>query len=94
MGHSLYANILATLIELFEDKGCVLFISKYYEQKVWTNHERRSAQARAVTENREYILPVRLDETEIPGLTQTIRYFEFNKVSLEGLVEATLKNLS
>lgn len=35
---------------------CVLFISEHYADKVWTNHERQSAQARALEENHEYVL--------------------------------------
>src|SRR3954465_7598343 len=27
---------------------CVLFVSKHYASKLWTNHERQSAQARAL----------------------------------------------
>jgi hypothetical protein len=73
---------------------CVLFLSEHYAVKVWTNHERRAAQARAVTENREYILPVRLDGTEIPGLRPTIGYLEWARVGLDGLIQATLKKLS
>jgi hypothetical protein len=53
---------------------CVVFISRAYSQKLWTKHELRSAQARALKENREYILPVRLDETELPGVLPTIGY--------------------
>jgi hypothetical protein len=48
---------------------CVLFASEHYANKVWTNHERRSAQARALRENEEYILPVRFDDTDIPRST-------------------------
>ena len=73
---------------------CVLFLSQHYAEKVWTNHERKAAQARAVAENREYILPVRLDATEIPGLRPTIGYLDWERVGLGGLVEATLKKLS
>lgn len=72
---------------------CILFLSGHYAKKVWTNHERRAAQARAVEENREYMLPVRLDETEIPGLRPTIGYLDWKLVGLVGLVEATLKKL-
>jgi hypothetical protein len=46
---------------------CVLFASEAYANKVWTTHERRSAQARALQSNQEYVLPVRFDDTEIPG---------------------------
>ena len=51
---------------------CVLFASDAYARKVWTTHERRSAQARALKSNEEYILPARFDDTEIPGLRSTI----------------------
>jgi hypothetical protein len=47
---------------------CVLFISNDYAKKVWTTHERRSAQARALEEHEEYILPARFDDTEVPAL--------------------------
>ncbi|MBL9028183.1 MAG: TIR domain-containing protein [Myxococcales bacterium] len=48
---------------------CVLFASAAYARKVWTDHERRSAQDRALQEKgNAYILPIRLDETEIPGI--------------------------
>lgn len=53
---------------------CVVFISQAYSQKLWTKHELRSAQARAFKQNREYILPVRLDDTELPGVLPTIGY--------------------
>lgn len=50
----------------------VMFVSEPYRQKVWTNHERKSAQARAFSESREYILPAIFDESvEIPGLLKT-----------------------
>lgn len=89
-------NLYETLDSIYRLKAsfCVIFISRHYATKVWTNHERRSAQARALVENREYILPVRLDETEIPGLNPTISYLDFNKVNHDGLVQATLNKLS
>ena len=45
-----------------------MFLSKYYAAKLWTNLERQASQARAFRENTEYIMPVRLDETVLPGL--------------------------
>lgn len=58
-----------------------MFISKEYSQKLWTNHERRSAQARAFIENREYILPARFDDTEVPGLPPTVGYISLKELS-------------
>lgn len=55
---------------------CVLFASIDYARKNWTNHERRSAQARALEGRSEYLLPVRFDDSEIPGLLPTISYID------------------
>lgn len=52
----------------------VMFISKSYAEKIWTNHERQSAQARALEEKKEYVLPARFNDTEVPGLLPTISY--------------------
>ena len=51
---------------------CVMFLSSHYKEKVWTNHERQSAQTRAFQESTEYVLPARFDDTEIPGITPTV----------------------
>jgi hypothetical protein len=52
----------------------VMFISQHYARKVWTSHERESAQARALEENSECILPARFDDTKVPGLPSTVGY--------------------
>src|SRR5262249_459945 len=59
----------------------VIFISGHYKEKLWTNLERQNAQARAFQESREYILPVRFDKTEVPGLPKTIGYLSLNERS-------------
>lgn len=60
-------------------KFCVVFVSHHYAAKLWTNHELRAAQSRAFMEKREYILPVRLDDTQLPGLAGTTGYVEWAK---------------
>lgn len=55
---------------------CVLFVPRYYANKLWTNHEHRSAQERALKENTEYILPARFDDIPIPGLRETVGYID------------------
>ena len=67
---------------------CVIFVSKNYAKKVWTNHERASAQARALEENSEYVLPARFDDTEVPGLRPTVGH-----LSLKNLEPAKLGEL-
>ena len=52
----------------------VMFISKEYVEKMWPRHERRSAFSAAIQKGDEYILPVRFDDTEVPGMPHTIGY--------------------
>lgn len=59
---------------------CVLFISQHFASKLWTNHELRAAQARAFHESQEYILPARLDDTELPGIRATLGYIDARSV--------------
>ncbi len=70
-------NLYVTFDEIFRKRAryCVIFVSKEYQNRVWTNHEIRSAQARALNEKGgEYILPIKVDETELDGLVPTIGY--------------------
>jgi hypothetical protein len=64
-----------------------MFLSKHYKEKLWTNHERESAQARAFTENREYVLPARFDNTQIPGMLPTTGYIDLSEYSPEQFAE-------
>lgn len=59
-----------------QSRYCIMFLSKHYAKKLWTNHERESIQARAFTQYEEYILPVKLDDTEIPGIRPTTGYLD------------------
>ena len=87
------------LPEVFEDiyggnaRYCVMFISKEYAEKIWTNEERRSAISKAIKANNEYILPARFDDTKIPGIRETVSYIDLSKYSHEDLGRFILKKL-
>lgn len=55
---------------------CIMFVSKHYLVKLWPKHERQSIQARMFESSDDYLLPVRLDDTEIPGLRSTLGYID------------------
>lgn len=71
----------------------VMFISAAYANKLWTNHERKSAQARAFQEAQEYILPARFDDTEIPGVLPTVGYVSLKDRSPDDLASLITKKL-
>lgn len=62
-----------------QGRYCVMFVSKHYAEKTWTQHERRSAFARALESRQEYVLPARFDDTELPGLRSTIGYIDLRR---------------
>jgi hypothetical protein len=72
---------------------CVLFVSDAYASKAWPTHERQSAQARAIKESQEYILPARFDDTEIPGLRDTVGHIDLRDTAPDALVELITKKL-
>lgn len=89
-------DLYTYLSEIYQEKSqyTVIFISEHYANKQWTNHERISAQARAFSESKEYILPVRFDETQIPGVTQTIGYITLKDTSPSDLAKLIAEKLS
>ena len=90
-GKNLYTHLSA----IYKDKAryCVMFLSEHYARKLWTNHERESAQARAFEENEEYILPVRLDDTEVPGILRTVGYLDLRSMSINQIYQALVEKL-
>ncbi|MXW06765.1 MAG: TIR domain-containing protein [Gammaproteobacteria bacterium] len=88
-------DLSAHLAEIYQHKCkyCILFASTDYATKAWPDHERQSAQARAIQQKEEYILPVKIDDTQIPGLSDTIHYVDLRETSLEELVQLTLIKL-
>jgi len=88
-------NLYEYLSSIYKDKASytVMFISKHYSQKLWTNHERENAQARAFKENREYILPARFDKTEVPGILDTTGYIDLNQYSPKDFAKLVTKKV-
>jgi len=88
-------NLYEHLIDVYKNKSkyTVIFASKHYAKKMWPNHERQAAQARAIESHSEYILPVRIDDTEIPGilnLTGFVRSKEYPPKKLASLIKTKL----
>lgn len=90
-GKDLYAH----LHDVYHNKArfCVMFISEHYARKSWTNHERRSAQARAFEANEEYILPARFDATVIPGVRPTLGYMDLSNLTAEQFAKEILRKI-
>ena len=91
-GKNLYSYLAA--IYRHKAKYTIMFISEHYAKKLWTNHEREAMQARAFEESREYILPARFDDTDIPGVLPDIGYISLENKTPEEFVKLIQKKLN
>ncbi len=90
-------NLYEYLAEIYSKKGifCILVVSKSYVQKQWTRHEWRNAQERALKEiSKAYILPVRVDDTTLPGLPETTMYLDIREQSATEIAQIGLNKLA
>lgn len=79
----LWGEDLDIILEsIFRDKAnfCLILVSKYYIDKYWTTKEKTSAIARQIKENRPYILQLKLDDTTLPEISETIRYLKYEGI--------------
>jgi hypothetical protein len=73
---------------------CLMLVSKQYVEREWPRHERRHALARALRERAGYVLPVRFDDTDVPGLPPTIAYLRFDRYGVNGICDLLLRKLA
>jgi len=83
------------LVNIYSRKAryCVMFISQYYPLKKWTKVERTAAQERAFRDANEYILPLSLNDTQVPGITETTGYRDLREHPMEDVVDLLEQNL-
>ena len=64
--------------EVFQDKChyCIVFASKEYATKMWPTFELENALNKAIKNRKDFILPVRFDQTIIPGIPYTLGYLD------------------
>lgn len=71
----------------------VMFISRHYIDKAWPGHERQHALSRALKGDAERVLPVRLDDSDVPGLPATTGYLDVRVLTPEKLAELIRQKL-
>lgn len=84
------------LVNLYSRKAryCVLFVSQHYPLKAWTAAERMDVQQRALRDANEYILPLHLDDTQIPGLMQAAGYMDLRQHPIEEMVDVLAQKVA
>ncbi|WP_052685472.1 toll/interleukin-1 receptor domain-containing protein [Lentzea aerocolonigenes] len=90
------ANLVDQLPQIYgkQVRYVLMFTSEHYVAKKWTKVERQAAQARALEQADEYILPVRLDDTEVPGLLPSVVYLDLRRHDVETIAQAVAQKLA
>lgn len=88
-------DLVDTLNDLYSERLnlVVVFVSKEYVEKDFTNVERRAALSKAITTRQKYVMPVRFDSTKLPGLPNTVAYLHAAENSPEQLAVKICKVL-
>jgi hypothetical protein len=76
-----------------ESRYCVMFISKEYAERMWCVLERRSALARLAEQGDTYLLPIRVDNTDLDGVPPTIGRVSLQEHSIGHIEELLIKRL-
>jgi orotate phosphoribosyltransferase-like protein len=93
----LWGKNLSTHFQLvYGKKSCfvLVFVSKEYSIKDWTNFEFIIARDAAKTKEIEFILPVRLDNTPLVGLKSDIAYLDLTTEGIDGVVNAVVSKIN
>ena len=70
-----------------------MLVSQHYPIKDWTNFEFSIAREEEKKRKEEFILPVRLDDTKIPGLPSDKAYLDFKKEGINGVVNCLFQKV-
>jgi hypothetical protein len=76
-----------------DSRYVVLFASRHYATKAWPNHEKQFALGRHLRGDTGRILPVRFDDTSIPGLPPTLGYLDLRVLTPAKLAELIRQKL-
>ena len=76
-----------------EARWCLVLVSRDYLRKPWTNLERQNALFRFMHERAGYLLCLRVDESELPGLPSVIGYIDFHGRDEESVYGLLLQKL-
>jgi predicted Zn-dependent protease len=88
-------NLHAYLTELYRLRArfCIVFLSVNYKRSRWAQVELEAALAREFKEGEGYILPIRLDNSEIAGILPTRAFLDWHEYSPDEIASIVREKL-
>ena len=91
-------NLFNVIVNRYRDtaKFALILISKHYVNKKWTDIERQIIQSVNQQSSSAYLLPLRLDDTVLEGLTDNTLYIEWkeNPKAIAEMIEQKIADLN
>ncbi len=88
-------NLVEYLDKLYRERGiyCIVLISETYRERAYTKVERRAAFDRMIEQSGEYLLPVKVDDSWIDGLSKSTAYLDIRIQGVLGVCETLIKKM-
>ena len=89
------SDLLSVLEEVYSEKSryCVLLVSEHYSNSNWAWFESRHALVHAFAQRTPYVLPIRLDDSELKGLPKSIAYLDLRERSIRDVAQIIVQKV-
>lgn len=89
------SDLLSVLEEVYSEKSkyCILLVSEHYSKSNWAWFESRHALVRAFAQRTPYVLPIRLDDSELKGLPKSIAYLDLRERCIEDVAQTIVHKI-
>ena len=77
----------------YQSRRCVIVLSEHYNRSKYTNWERKAALDRKL-EDEDYVILIKLDESELKGWLSGDQYFDAQIMSLEEIANAIITDMT
>lgn len=89
------SDLLSVLEEVYSEKSryCILLVSEHYSNSNWAWFESRHALVHAFAQRTPYVLPIRLDDSELKGLPKSIAYLDLRERSIGDVAQIIVQKV-
>lgn len=89
-------DLRSKLSEVYANEALymVVFLSKAYPERDWTDFELSVGKAAAEKRTKEYLLPLRIDDVDVVGIHSTIGYIDLNEAGIDKTAEILAEKIN
>lgn len=87
-------DLVPKLRKIYKEESLyvIALISSDYKIKMWPKHEFRSAMENVLVQDNAYLIPIKIDDTQLESLSSTMGYLNFN-IGIDLCIEVITKKI-